>query len=73
MYRELYYLVGGVHREQIRCIWVYFLCQYSLKDERAVKNTKAYIELESEIHNYFIAIRIHIDVITGHIATAKVK
>lgn len=38
----------------------------SLKDENAVKNTKAYIELEKEIHNYFIAVEdIHIDVITG--------
>ena len=38
----------------------------SLKDENAVKNTKAYIELENEIHNYFIAVEdIHIDVITG--------
>lgn len=37
-----------------------------LNDEETVKNTKAYIELEREIHNYFIAIEdIHIDVITG--------
>ncbi|MGN0579318.1 MAG: hypothetical protein ACI4JE_00450 [Ruminococcus sp.] len=37
-----------------------------LNDEETIKNTKAYIELESEIHNYFIAIEdIHIDVITG--------
>ena len=44
----------------------------SLKDERAVKNTKAYIELESEIHNYFIAIEdIHIDVITGSYRNRK--
>lgn len=44
----------------------------SLKDENAVKNTKAYIELESEIHNYFIAIEdIHIDVITGSYRNRK--
>lgn len=44
----------------------------SLKDERAVKNTKAYIELESEVHNYFIAIEdIHIDVITGSYRNRK--
>lgn len=44
----------------------------SLKDEEAVKNTKAYIELENEIHNYFIAVEdIHIDVITGSYRNRK--
>lgn len=43
-----------------------------LNDEETVKKTKAYIELESEIHNYFIAIEdIHIDVITGSYRNRK--
>jgi len=38
----------------------------SLKDEEAVKNTKAYTELVEELHNYFIAYDdIFIDTITG--------
>lgn len=44
----------------------------SLKDDKAVKNTKAYIELENEIHSYFIAVEdIHIDVITGSYRNRK--